>query len=75
MMHKAPILAMNNKELIKKHPTVSCYQCLKIFPTTEIKEWIDKGATALCPFCQCDTIIPRCEPNTLIEIKKYLLTK
>jgi len=73
-IHEAPKLSMHNKTLLQHHPTVSCYGCLKIFPTKEIKEWTDKNTTAICPYCHCDTIIPRCEPNALKEIKNYWLT-
>jgi len=34
-----------------------CFYCLKTFPPSDIKEWIDKGETALCPNCGIDAVI------------------
>lgn len=35
-----------------------CFYCLKIFHPNEIIEWIDEpGKTALCPFCEIDSVI------------------
>lgn len=51
-----------------------CFNCLEIYPTSEITEWIEesektirgKGKTALCPKCDIDTVLP--------ESKHYELT-
>ena len=34
-----------------------CFYCCKIFGPTEIKEWIDRGQTALCPKCGIDSVL------------------
>ena len=34
-----------------------CFYCLSIFPSTQIKEWIDNGETAKCPHCGIDSVI------------------
>lgn len=55
-----------------------CFGCGKIFPATEISEWIDEpedcprgpGRTALCPHCDIDTVLPE---SSLYEITPELL--
>lgn len=34
----------------------SCYFCLSVFAVREITEWIDRGATAVCPRCGVDAV-------------------
>ncbi|TXJ07751.1 MAG: cytoplasmic protein [Acinetobacter sp.] len=34
-----------------------CFQCLQIFSPEQICEWTDNGKTAICPYCQTNTII------------------
>ena len=34
-----------------------CFYCLEVFPPTEIVEWIDEGATSMCPRCGIDSVI------------------
>lgn len=39
-----------------------CFYCKKVFPPSEIKEWVDtdrpeKEQTALCPYCAIDSVI------------------
>lgn len=34
-----------------------CYKCLKIFSPDHITEWADHGKTAICPYCQTNSII------------------
>jgi hypothetical protein len=34
-----------------------CFHCLKVFKPIEIQRWVDKSATALCPYCGIDSVI------------------
>jgi hypothetical protein len=54
----APMIAIRNRKQVETSQTVGCYYCLKIYPATEIKEYTDNTATALCPHCHIDSIIP-----------------
>src|SRR5438067_13755815 len=40
-----------------------CFYCLRTFPPTAISDWVDEdnssGATALCPHCGIDSVIPQ----------------
>ena len=35
-----------------------CFYCKSIIDSSEIKDYIDNGQTALCPECDMDAIIP-----------------
>lgn len=48
----------NHREQILKDHKCGCFYCLKIFEPREITNWIeDPGGTAICPYCQVDSII------------------
>lgn len=36
-----------------------CYSCRRIFPASEVEEWIPDGygATAMCPYCSIDAVL------------------
>lgn len=65
----AHTLTFENKEILSKTNKCGCMHCLEIFSVNELEEdlWIDKGNTALCPFCMVDVVIP--------ESEEYPLTK
>jgi len=48
----------NNKNNLLKSKLCGCFYCLKFFNPTEITEWIDNDKTALCPYCDIDSIMP-----------------
>ena len=35
-----------------------CFYCLRRFDVGAIARWIDDGATALCPHCGIDAVLP-----------------
>lgn len=59
----APKLAMHNKDKLSKVSECACYYCCKVFKPSEIKEWVDKNDTALCPYCSVDAVLPVYEDN------------
>ncbi|MBE6593102.1 MAG: cytoplasmic protein [Ruminococcaceae bacterium] len=67
----------NNRESLKKDSVCGCFYCLKIFSPTEITEWIkDANKTALCPYCEIDSVIGEgsgypITKDFLGEMKKY----
>ncbi len=65
----AHTLTFENKEILNKTTKCGCIHCLEIFSANELDEdlFIDKGNTALCPYCMVDVLIP--------ESDKYPLTK
>lgn len=47
-----------NREALQASPMCHCFYCLASFPPSEIKRWIDKELTALCPKCGIDSVLP-----------------
>lgn len=53
---------------------VGCFYCITIYGSSEIKEWIDGGQTALCPHCGIDSVLPiegKPKVGFLMEMKRY----
>ena len=46
--HRAEVLASRE---------CGCFHCVRTFPPSGIREWIDGGETALCPECGIDAVI------------------
>lgn len=51
-------LAYKNRDSIMESPQNQCvcYYCCTKFTASDIKEWVDKGQTALCPNCGIDSV-------------------
>jgi len=60
----------DRRDIIKAHDSASyhrvelevstvcgCFYCLRMFPPSEILEWIDGQQTAICPFCGIDSVL------------------
>ncbi|AQU77131.1 MULTISPECIES: cytoplasmic protein [Priestia] len=67
----------DNKESLREDNLCGCFYCLEIFHPSEIKEWIDNNeSTALCPYCEIDSIIGQSSgfsitKEFLSEMNKY----
>ena len=48
---------IGNKKQFKSDTVCGCFYCLKIFSPKEIKMWLDRENTALCPYCCVDSVI------------------
>lgn len=57
----------SNRQMLEEDNLCGCFYCLKIFNPKEITEWIEDEDTALCPYCDIDSIIS--------ESSGYPLTK
>ena len=71
--NKAYNQSICNKEKLKNVKKCGCFYCLRIYDTSEIKEWIEEksGAeTAQCPYCDVDAVIAESEEY---ELSKELL--
>jgi hypothetical protein len=70
-----PKLAIKNRNEVESSKVCGCYHCIKIFNVENITEWTDQNKTALCPFCNVDSII--CDrsfaitENLLIQARNY----
>lgn len=62
-----------NKNEILKDNKCGCFHCLTIFKTEEIVDWApDVVHTAICPYCQIDSVIGEGAGYSLTE--KFLTT-
>lgn len=53
--------SFKNSEQIKTAEICSCFYCLRKYPGKTVKEFAkedDNKATAICPFCWIDAVIP-----------------
>lgn len=48
----------NHAESIDDDTDCGCFYCLETFKGSEIDDWIDDGATANCPRCGVDCVLP-----------------
>jgi len=70
----------NHRAELEKDKVCGCFDCLRIFSPSEIKEWVPESpdgecVTAVCPFCGDDSIIGESSgypiiPEFLFEMKK-----
>lgn len=49
--------SIRNREEIERSCLCGCFSCIRIFEKEDIEDYIDDGLTALCPYCQVDTVI------------------
>jgi len=47
----------NHRSELEKSDLCGCFQCLAIFPPSEITDWWDDGQTAVCAKCGIDSVI------------------
>lgn len=50
--------AFKNKSELVESDYAGCYHCIRIFPSKDIKEWVDDDQTAICPLCLVDSVVP-----------------
>ena len=48
---------INNRGEIESSNNCGCISCRRIFPASEVEDYIDRGATAMCPYCDIDAVI------------------
>lgn len=51
-------LSSNTIEWINEVNYVGCFQCGNKFPSEELVDFVNGGYTALCPYCDIDSVIP-----------------
>ena len=79
---RAHLFSNNHKEALLNDKVCGCFYCLKIFDPKEITEWLeddnpcDKYGTAICPYCDIDSVIGESSgypitPEFLSAMNKY----
>lgn len=46
-----------NVSRLKANNDVACYYCLKVYNFSKIKDFCDRGETAICPYCGVDAVV------------------
>ena len=46
-----------HRSKLERDEKCGCFYCLTIFSPSEIEEWVDANDTAICPYCEIDSII------------------
>lgn len=72
---KAPMIAMKNRKSLAAVNTCGCFNCLKIYPTSDIVTWTDFGETAICPYCDRDMVLPEVDETILATIHAHWIPK
>lgn len=47
----------SNRDEIEASDVCGCIYCTCIYPQTEVDDWTDEGKTALCPYCDIDSVV------------------
>jgi len=68
-------MSTNHRAELEKSKKLGCFHCLEKFEVTDIKEWVDKDQTAMCPRCGIDSVIPLKELSTDDELLKTMRDK
>ena len=61
-MTEAELLALDqasrqHRALLTASTICGCFRCLTVFGCIEIRQWIQKNNTALCPRCDAEAVI------------------
>ena len=49
--------SIRHREILRESAVCGCFYCISTFGFTDIADWCDEGATALCPNCGIDSVI------------------
>lgn len=67
--------ASQHRAMVEASAACSCFFCMSSFPPGYIKEWCDKGQTAICPRCGIDAVVGDAQlevtPEWLDEMNRY----
>lgn len=63
--------SFRNRLRLVRANIVGCFWCMRVFPPTLIREWIDQNETALCPKCGIDSVIPTKSCTVLDAMYSY----
>jgi len=47
----------NRRKIKKKNHACACFHCQQKFDSSMIIDWCDAGRTAICPFCNVDSVL------------------
>lgn len=47
-----------HRDELARSDQAGCFHCKALFSASRVREWIDDGETAMCPFCHIDAVLP-----------------
>ncbi len=47
----------NHRQSLEASERCGCFHCLTEFQPDKIREWTDRGQTAICPHCGIDSVL------------------
>ena len=47
----------NNRAELGRSAEAGCFYCCDVYSSSDIEDWIDDAATALCPKCDIDSVL------------------
>jgi hypothetical protein len=50
--------SFNNRAELASARVAGCFSCLAVFEPADVVAWTHGGATAVCPLCSADTVLP-----------------
>ncbi len=56
-LRKAHEHSSNHRQELEASDLCGCFFCLEIYPPSKIEDWVDEETTALCPYCNVDSVI------------------
>jgi hypothetical protein len=59
-------LSIRHRELVLTSRMVGCFSCCRSYTPDHITEWTDHGQTAICPYCEVDSVLPDHEHDHLL---------
>lgn len=71
-LRDAHLHTSHNRREVENSKECNCICCQRIFPADEIEDYADGGETAICPYCDCDTLIA---DSSGIKLTKELLSQ
>lgn len=57
-MERLHTYASNNRELVERADKCYCFHCKSVFESSQIERYLNEEATAICPICSVDSVIP-----------------
>lgn len=63
--------SFNNRSALAQLGIAGCCSCLATFTADKVVQWTDDGATAVCPCCGLDAVLPGIvDAGTLLEAQQ-----
>ena len=64
--------ASNHRREIEASSLAGCFHCLAVFPARQIVDWVDGGATGICPRCGMDSVLG---DKVLVTVRRGFLER